>query len=84
MLKTTKIIDTECTYVGTAHTWAKGMRIKILSVLRDGEILYSDREVNRLRPTDQIEFAPEIIENGMRRFSWASSDATLADLEFDQ
>lgn len=83
MSKTTKIIDSEATYIGTAHRWAKGLRVKILSVLRGDQVLYEDREIKCLRRTDQIEFAPEIIENGKRRFSWATSDATLSDLKFD-
>jgi hypothetical protein len=84
MPRTTKIIDSEATYIGTAHTWAKGLRVKILSVLRGDQVLYDDREIKCLRRSDQIEFTPEIIENGVRRFSWVTSDATLSDLKFDK
>lgn len=78
-----KIIDSEATYIGTTHPWAKGLRVQIVAVLRGARVLTDDAEIVRLESTDLIAFAPEINENGKRRFSWATSDATLADLKFD-
>lgn len=83
MPRRTKIIDSEATYIGTTHTWAKGLKVQIVAILRGARVLTDDNEIVRLEATDFIAFAPEIIENGKRRFSWATSDATPADLKFD-
>ena len=81
---TPKIIGREGTYVGTAHKWATGLRIQVVAILRDGEALYDDRAIGEIRATDTIEFAPEIVENGTRRWSWVLSDATINEVEFDR
>ena len=67
--KTTKTIGRQGVYIGTTHPWARGLRV----------------EIGALRETDLIAFAPEIVEkDGTRRFSWATSDAVLADLRLDE
>ena len=88
MTSNTKIIGRECRYVGTAHSWAKGLRVKISQVLRgptidESRLLREDSEIGELRPDDVIEFVPELSSpvDG-RRWSFVSSDACLADLEF--
>jgi hypothetical protein len=83
MTRETRIIDAEAIYTGTAHPWAKGLRVQIVAVLRGARVLTDDDEIVRLEATDLIAFAPEINENGKRRFSWVTSDATPADLKFD-
>ena len=86
--KTTKTIGREGTYIGTAHTWAKGLRIQVRAIHRgpspdDCKILTDDTAIGAIRPGDLIEFAPEITEkDGTRRWSWVTSDANLADVEF--
>ena len=81
---TPRTIGRQGIYVGSAHKWAKGLRIEIVNVLRDGEVLNDDQDIGALRPADDICFAPEIVEkDGTRRFSWVTSDATLADLRLD-
>ena len=83
--KPTKTIGRQGVYVGTTHLWARGLRIEIVNVLRDGQVLNNDAEIGALHATDDIAFAPEVIEkDGTRRFSWATSDAVLADLRLDE
>ena len=83
--KTTRTIGRQGTYIGSTHPWARGLRVEIVNVLRDGQVLNGDAEIGSLRPTDDIAFAPEIVEkDGTRRFSWATSDAVLADLRLDE
>ena len=84
MSRTPRTIGRQGIYVGSAHKWAKGLRIEIINVLRDGQVLNDDTEIGALQATDDIAFAPEIVEkDGTRRFSWVTSDATLADLRLD-
>lgn len=78
----TKIIGSEGTYIGNTHKWAAGLRIQVVAILRDGEALYDDHTIGEIRATDTIEFAPEIVENGKRRWSWVLSDATITEIEF--
>ena len=82
--KPTKTIGRQGVYVGTTHPWAKDLRIEIVNILRGDQVLSDDSEIGNLRADDLIAFAPEIVEkDGTRRFSWATSDATLADLRLD-
>ncbi len=83
MRNRTKTIGREGTYTGSAHKWAKGLRVQVVAILRDREALYDDDAIGEIRATDTIEFAPEVIENGNRRWSWVLADATPADIEFD-
>ena len=80
--KQTKIIGREGIYTGTAHRWAKGLRIQVFAIHRDGRVLHDDAEIGAIRATDTIEFTPEIVENGKRRWSWAMADATPAEIRF--
>ena len=83
--KTTKTIGRQGVYVGTTHPWARGLRVEIVNVLRDGQVLNDDAEIGNLRTDDLIAFAPQIVEkDGTRRFSWATSDSVLADLRLDE
>ena len=82
--KTPKTIGRQGVYVGTTHPWAKDLRIEIVNILRGDQVLSDDGEIGNLRADDLIAFAPEIVEkDGTRRFSWATSDATLAELRLD-
>ena len=82
--RATKTIGRQGTYIGTAHPWARGLRVEIVNILRGDQVLSDDGEIGNLRADDLIAFAPEIVEkDGTRRFSWATSDATLADLRLD-
>ena len=84
MSRTPRTIGRQGFYTGATHPWARGLRIEIVNVLRDGQVLNDDTEIGELRATDDICFAPEIVEkDGARRFSWVTSDATLADLRLD-
>ena len=85
MSRTPRTIGRQGIYIGTTHPWARGLRVEIVNVLRDGQVLNDDTEIGELRATDDIAFAPEIVEkDGTRRFSWATSDAVLADLRLDE
>ena len=73
-------------YQGTAHAWARGknLRVRIVAVIRDSDtpnarMLHSMAELDGgVRADDVVEFAPWIDAEG--RFSWATSDARIADL----
>ena len=78
----TKVIGCEGTYIGTAHRWAKGLRVQVFAIHRDGRVLHDDAEIGAIRATDVVEFTPEIIEKGKRRWSWAMADATPAEIRF--
>ena len=85
MSHTPRTIGRQGIYIGTTHPWARGLRIEVINVLRDGQVLNDDAEIGDLRATDDIAFAPQIVEtDGTRRFSWVTSDATLADLRLDE
>lgn len=72
----TKIIGAEGRYFGEAHKWAIGKRVRVVAVHRDGQVLRDDRAIGEVTPDDVIEFAPEIAEDGERRWSFVTSDAT--------
>jgi hypothetical protein len=88
----TRIIGAEAIYQGTAHRFMRGLKVRIVAVLkgvdapdRDGEDDYSylrdDAEVLRnggLTEHDRVEVQPWIEEE--RRFSFVTSDARVADL----
>lgn len=79
------IIGSERRYVGRAHPWAAGLRVKIVSVLRgpgeNPELLREDRDIGALRADDVVEFVPLVEEEGQApRWSWVSSDARPDEL----
>jgi hypothetical protein len=67
------IIGSEHTYVGDAHSWAKGLLVRVVAVHRGDDVLAEDARIGAIEPDDTIEFQPWIQED--QRFSAFTSDA---------
>lgn len=87
-----RIIGAEATYQGTEHPFMRGLKVRIVAVLKgvdaadrdredDYPYLREDAEVFRnggLTEHDRVEVQPWIEEE--RRFSFVTSDARVVDL----
>lgn len=80
------IIGSRRRYVGLPHPGLRGLLVEIVAVHRrsgeceDYAILASDEEIGEILPTDWVEVAPIIRENGTERRSWVTSDAAPSEL----
>jgi hypothetical protein len=73
------LIGRDYRYVGTAHRWAQGLRVRVVAVHRGEEIIVEDALLDGPRPGDMVEFEPW--SEDQQRYSWVQSDATWSDLE---
>ena len=87
-----KIIGKATIYHGNMHSYMKGCKVRIISVLRrpnnndkaglEHAYLDDDHSIDQVGGVtahDLIEVQPWIAEEG--RYSWVTSDAVAADLE---
>ena len=88
------VIGTTTTYNGTEHPWLTGIKVKVVTVLKNGNnpdvdvdspeylVLHSDYQVEQrggVSSTDRLEVQPWI--ESKQRFSFVTSDVKATDLD---
>lgn len=75
-----RIIGATVTYRcdATEHAYLRGYKLRVIAVMRNGDLLRDDADVGQLRAGDRLDAAPWIAERG--RFSFVTSDPRVEDV----
>lgn len=79
-MSTEPIIRSVRRYTGADHPWLRGERAVVVAVRRGDALLLNDEAIATLCPTDRVDFAPLLDEDGVTRASWLCSDAGTHEL----